>query len=112
MAQTWTQPLIKFPVAHVSCDGNPVSVVQYNTALYKKQYSKKNTVKFQFTLVAEQNLKSNEHPKFEDDIPQFSGKIDETVVEWVAGERLWEAQHKDVTKPVLDASSREHFLDS
>ena len=45
---------------------------------------------------------ANEHPKFEDDVPQFSGKIHEKFVEWVTDVRLWEAEHKDETKPRLE----------
>ena len=44
---------------------------------------------------------ANEHLKFEDDVPQFSGQINEKFVEWVADVRLWEAEHKDETKPRL-----------
>ena len=44
---------------------------------------------------------ANDHPKFEDDVPQFSGKINETFVEWVADVKLWEAEHKDEAKPCL-----------
>ena len=50
-------------------------------------------LKFQFTLMA------NEHPKFEDDVPQFSGKINDHFVEWVTDVRLWEAERKGETKP-------------
>ena len=45
---------------------------------------------------------ANEHLKFEDDVPQFSGKINERFVEWVTDVRLWEAEHKDETKPRLE----------
>ena len=36
----------------------------------------------------------------EDDVPQFSGKTNEEVVEWVTDVKLWEAEHKE-TKPRL-----------
>ena len=42
---------------------------------------------------------ANEDPKFEDDAPQFGGKITEKFVEWVTDVRLLEAEHKDETKP-------------
>ena len=45
------------------------------------------------------------HPAFEDDVPQFSGKINEIFVEWVTDVRLWEAEHKDETKPRLGHAS-------
>ena len=43
---------------------------------------------------------ANEQAKFEDDVPQFSGKTNEEVVEWVTDVKLWEAEHKE-TKPRL-----------
>ena len=52
-------------------------------------------------MVAKQRLIANEHPKFQDDVPHFSGKINEKFVEWVTDVRLWEAQHKDETKSRL-----------
>ena len=42
---------------------------------------------------------AKQHPKFEDDVPQFSGKIGEKFFEWVTGVKLWEAEQKDETKP-------------
>ena len=42
---------------------------------------------------------TSEHPKFQDDVRQFSGKINEQFVEWVTDLRHWEAEHKDETKP-------------
>ena len=54
--------------------------------------------KVQFTLVAEQRLMTREHPKFDDDVPQFSGNINEKLVDWVTDVRLWEAEHYE-TKP-------------
>ena len=44
---------------------------------------------------------ANEHPKFEDDVPQFSGKINEKFFEWVTDVKLWEAEHKEDTTPRL-----------
>ena len=44
---------------------------------------------------------ANEHPKFEDYVPQFSGKFNEKFVECVTDVRLWEPEHKDETKPRL-----------
>ena len=44
---------------------------------------------------------ANEHPNFGDDVPQFSGKINDQFVEWVTDVRLWEAEHKDHTEPRL-----------
>ena len=44
---------------------------------------------------------ANEHPKFEDDVPLFCGKISETFVEWVTDVRLWEAEDKEETRPRL-----------
>ena len=40
---------------------------------------------------------AHDHPKFEDDVPQFNGNTNEKFVEWVTV-RLWEAEHKDETK--------------
>ena len=44
---------------------------------------------------------AKEHPKFDDDVPQFSGKINETFMDWVTEVRLWEAKHRgrDETSP-------------
>ena len=42
---------------------------------------------------------ANEHPKFEDDVPQFGDKINEKFVGWVTDVSLWEAEYKDETKP-------------
>ena len=53
---------------------------------------------------------ANDHPRFEDDVPQCSGKINEKFVERVTAVRQWEAEHKDETKP--HASAGEDFLDS
>ena len=47
------------------------------------------------TLVAELRLTANEHPQFEDDVPQLTGKINEKFVERITDVRLWEAEHKD-----------------
>ena len=44
---------------------------------------------------------ANEHPKLEDNVPQFSGKISETFVELVTYVKLCEAEHKEETKPRL-----------
>ena len=55
--------------------------------------------KVQFTLVAEQRVMTREHPKFDDDVPQFSGNFNEKLVDWVTDVRLWEAEHNDETKP-------------
>ena len=55
----------------------------------------------QCALVADLRLKANEHPKFEDDVRRFSGKINEHFVEWVIDVRLSEAELKDETKPRL-----------
>ena len=33
-------------------------------------------------MTAEQRLMANEHPKFDDDVPQLSGKINEKFVDW------------------------------
>ena len=52
-------------------------------------------------MVAEQRLIANEHPQYQDDVPHFSGKINEQFVEWVTDVRLWEAQHKNETKSRL-----------
>ena len=52
-------------------------------------------------MVAELRLMEKDHPEYEDDIPQFSGKINEKFVEWVYHVRLWEAEHKDERKPHL-----------
>ena len=42
---------------------------------------------------------TKEHPKCQDNVRQFSGKINEQFVEWVTDLRHWEAEHKDETKP-------------
>ena len=42
---------------------------------------------------------ANEHPKFEDYVPQFSRKINDKFVEWLTDVRLWGAEHKDDTRP-------------
>ena len=44
---------------------------------------------------------ANEHPKSEEDVPQFSRKLSEKFADWVTDVRLWEAEHKDETKPRL-----------
>ena len=44
---------------------------------------------------------ANEHSKFEDTVPQFSGEISEKFVELVTYVKLWEAEHKEETKPRL-----------
>ena len=41
---------------------------------------------------------ANEHPKLEDNVPQFSGEISEKLVELVTYVKLWEAEHKEETK--------------
>ena len=45
----------------------------------------------QFALASEQSLMANEHPESED-VPEFSGKINENFVEWVTDVRLREAK--------------------
>ena len=57
--------------------------------------------KFQVTLEAEQRLMANGYLKFEDDVPRFSVKINEKLVEWVTDVKQWEAEHKEETKPRL-----------
>ena len=47
---------------------------------------------------SEQRLMANEHPKFGDDVPQFSGKINEKFIDCVTCARLWMAEHKGETK--------------
>ena len=54
---------------------------------------------FQFTLVADQRLVAHEVPKLRNDVPQFSCKINEKIVEWVTDVRLREAEPKDETNP-------------
>ena len=52
-------------------------------------------------LTLRANTHDNRYYKLEDDVPQFSGKINEKFVEWVTDVRVCEAEHKDVTKPRL-----------
>ena len=52
---------------------------------------------------------ANDHPKFEENVPQFSGNINGKFVEWT-DVKLWEADHKEETKPRL--GTEEDFLDS
>ena len=49
---------------------------------------------------------ANEHPKFEDDVPQFSGESNANFIDWVA-------DHKDETRYRFGhASTREDPFDS
>ena len=42
---------------------------------------------------------ASDHPKFEDDVSQFSGKMNEKFVDWVIDVKVLEAEHKDETQP-------------
>ena len=42
---------------------------------------------------------AKEHPNFEDDVPRFSGKINDEFVDWDTDVQLWEAEHKDEASP-------------
>ena len=74
-------------------------IIYFHTPLHQEhfasvvRYDNKHTLQYvlhekvrqrlQLTLVAELRLMANEHPKFEDDVPQFSGKLNEKFVELV-----------------------------
>ena len=44
---------------------------------------------------------ANGHSKFEDDVPQFRGKLNKKFVEWVTDVRLKKTEQKDETKARL-----------